>query len=182
MNDDLGVVVTFGANSAEIALTNNASTAGFLNLMQLRGLAIRLFDPATAVSVDSTSQKAHGNRPLTLSLLYQDSPLEGQDFADITLSVWKDPRNLIKTVGFWGNQDATRLIDALEVEPGSRVSISESLSAIDDEYFVNGVELAISPTEAIFCRWFPVPASDANFWLLGEVGASELGETTVLGF
>ena len=182
LNDSLGVVVTFGANSAEIVLTNNAAVAGFLNLMQLRGLAIRLFDSATALAIDSTSQLAYGNRVLPLSLLYQDNPLEGQDFADITLSIWKDPRSLIKSASFWGNQDATRLVDALEVEPGSRVAVSESLSAIDDEYFVNGVEIAISPTEALFCRWFLVPASDASFWLLGEVGASEIGETTVLGF
>lgn len=182
MNDDLGVTVTFGANSAKIELTNNAATSGYLNLMQLRGLAIRMFDSATALSEDSTSQLAHGDRPLNMSLLYQDSVFEGQDFADITLSVWKDPRNLVKTAGFWGNQDATRLVDALEVEPGSRVSLSESLSAINDEYFVNGVDLVISPTKVLFCRWYPVTASDANYWLLGEIGASELGETTILGF
>ena len=182
MNDDLGVDVTFGANSAKIVLTNNAVSSGFLNLMQLRGLAIRLFDSATALALDSTSKLAYGDRPLNMSLLYQDSALEGQDFADVTLSLWKDPRNLVKSVGFWANQDATRLVDALEIEPGDRVSLSESLSAIDDEFFVNGVELVIHPTKTIFCKWFPAPASDASFWLLGEVGFSEIGETTTLGF
>ena len=182
MNDDLGVDVTFGANSAKIVLTNNAVSSGFLNLMQLRGLAIRLFDSATALALDSTSKLAYGDRPLNMSLLYQDSALEGQDFADVTLSLWKDPRNLVKSVGFWANQDATRLVDALEIEPGDRVSLSESLSAIDDEFFVNGVEFVIHPAKTIFCKWFPAPASDASFWLLGEVGFSEIGETTTLGF
>ena len=182
MNASLGVTVTFGANSALVVLTNNAATSGYLNLLQLRGLAIRMFDTATAISEDSTSQLAYGDRPYTLNLLYQDSPLEGQDFADITRSNWKDPLTLVKSVGFWANQDAEHMVDALECEPGDRISLSESVDAIDDEYFINGVDLIVYPAKVLYCRWYLVPASDADYWLLGETGASEIGQTTVLGF
>ena len=182
LNASLSIVATFGANSAKLALTNGGAVAGYLNLMQLRGDAVRLFDAAVALAEDETSKTDYGDRPLDMSLLFQDSPLEAQDFADITLANWKDPKTIIKSVGFWANRDATRMVDALEVEPGSKVALSESLTAIGTDYFVNGVELTIQEKGLIFAKWTATSASEANYWLLGTVGASEIGETTVLGF
>lgn len=182
MNANLTVTATFGVNSVKLELTNNAANSGWLNLMQVRGKAVRIFEPAVALAENSTSKVDYGDRPLEMQLLYQDDPLEAQDFADTVLSVFKDPATKIKSAGFWANQGDTQMVDALETEPGTRTQISESMSAIDDEYFVDGVKLVVQDKQLLFCEWALRLAGENNFWLLGETGASELGQTTNLGF
>ncbi len=78
------------------------------------------------------------------------------------------------------------MLDAiLALEPGDRIDVSEDVTAINDEFFINGCELFLQPTPdgvAITATYWVTPASTEAFWLLGTVGSSELGTTTVLGF
>jgi hypothetical protein len=184
MNADLGVTVTFGANSAKIVLANNGSSVGYVNLFQLRGLAIRTYEAATALAEDSNSQDNYGVRDLPIVLQYQDNPLVAQDWADSILSGWKDPITLVKSVTFWANRSDALLAAALSVEIGNRVTLTESVSAISSaDYVVNGIQLWLKgKSKNLMVKWYLAPASTEAYWLLGTTGASELGQTTALGF
>jgi hypothetical protein len=67
-------------------------------------------------------------------------------------------------------------------EPGDKITIAETVTGIDLDYFINGVEFSIAETGMIKVTWALTPASLVAYWILGTVGASELGETTVLGY
>lgn len=182
LNANLTVTATYGGNSVEYQLQNTGGVSGYVNLLQARGKAIRMFDPQISIAQDSTSKLAYGDRPLDMNLLYQDDPLEAQDFADITLGVYKDPATYVKLVEFFGNTNSTTMAAALQGKSSTRVQVSESMTATDDEYFIDGVRMDISEKDNIRMGWALRLASSDAYWLVGTAGASEIGETTILGF
>jgi hypothetical protein len=182
LNGNLTITATYGANSVKYELTSGATVTGYLNKLQARGKAVRLFDPQIALAVNSTSRVDYGDRPLDMNLLFQDDPLEAQDFSDITRTNFKDPATRVALCELWANKSATCMNAALQGEPGDRVQIDESMTAINDEYFIDGVEINVVDKNNFRCRWNVRIAGESNYWLLGQAGASELGQTTILGF
>jgi len=182
LNANLTVTPAYGGNSVKYILANTGANNGHVNLLQARGTAIRMFDPQSAIASDSLSREAYGDKVINLNLLYQDSPLEAQDFASNTLSLYKDPKTIIKKASFFINTNSTTMAAGRDGEPGDRVRISETVSGINDEYFIDGITLDIFPYNVVKVGWSLRDASDATFWLLGTASASELGETTWLGF
>jgi hypothetical protein len=180
-NADLTVTITKGANSSEVSLENTSGSSGFVNLFRIRGTALRMYDPIQIEAVDATSQTAYGKRELSMNLPYQDSSLVAQDFADITLANYKNPQFFLNSVGVVGVQEGKLLAAALVLEPGSRITLSDELGGIDNDYFVHSVNFTILPNNTVKVFWSLVVASAGQSWLLGSAGFSELGDTTILG-
>ena len=183
LNDDLGVSVTFGGNTASITLTNNhASSVGYVNLFQLRGKGIYLYDPSEYIASDSTSQSDYGVRPLSYNMPYQDDPNVGVDFGDVLLDWYKDPVSYAEYVEFIANKNDTLMTAALGVEIGELVTITETLTGINTNYFVNAIDLRIQGKNTITCGWHLFRAADVQWWVLGDASLGKLGDTTILGF
>lgn len=180
-NADLDVTITKGANASEISLENTSGSAGFVNLFRIRGTALRLYDPIQIEAVDTDSQATYGKRELTMNLPYQDSSLVAQDFANITLANYKNPQAFLSSVGIPGTQSGKLMAAAIVLEPGSRISLSDELGGIDNDYFVHSVNFTLLPNNTIRVFWSLVVASAGQSWLLGSAGFSELGDTTILG-
>ncbi len=185
MNADLGVTETFGANSVELTLINNAGSTGFINLLRTRGTALRIFEPVEILSEDTASQTSYGKREFTLNLPYQDDPLVSKDFGDITLSRYKNPAFYISSVTVITDDSlslSNRLGAALGAEPGDRITLTESVLGITAvDYFINSVNFEIMPGNIFRVTWSVSIASAEQSWLLGQVGFSELNDTTILG-
>ena len=176
------VGASYGGNSVRYQIGNTGTAAAYVTLLQARGRPIIIKEPTISEVFDQTSIDSYGDDVLRLSMEYQDSALIANDAANALLSNWKDPRNILESVEFQANGSAGLMTQALQREPGDKVTITETVTAIDSDYFINGVELTISPPTAIKCKWTLTPAGAANFWILGTVGSSELGTTTVLGY
>lgn len=181
MNGDLGITVTFGANTAKVELTNDGSSTMYINLFQLRGDGLFMYDPVEYLIEDETAQAIYGDYVLTYDMPYQDDPNKGKDFGDHLQDVYGAPKNKIEQVVFVANYNETLMGYALNVDVGDRVAIIESLTATNDEYFVNGVEYRYF-NGVLTVTWALAPATGGEFWFLGIQGLSEIGETTYLGF
>lgn len=181
-NGNLGIVITKGGNSAKLALTNNGGTLGTVTFLQVRGKAIRTYDPVTRVAEDATSKDDYGDRVLELPLTYQSSARVGQDFADITLAKTKLPTTVLKSIQVFGDNSDAEMLAALDVDLGDKVRVEEPVSAIDDDYCINGLEGWLIGGQRLLVSWVPVRASAASYWLLGTAGSGELGIATTLGF
>lgn len=171
-----------GGNSSKFVVKNLGAGSITLDNIQAIGKRALIYQPALALADDATSKASYGERPLSMGLLYQDDPLEAQDFADITLSRWKDAAPRIRSVSFWANRSDTLMTAFLQGEPGKRVAVKETVTGIDAEYFINGVEFQIYPPldEAkIHVTWYLSDAGGESYWILGS---SQLGSGTVLGF
>jgi len=185
LNDDLTITATYGATTVEYVLTNSGGTTGHITILQARGDAIRIYDPVESTAEDLQSQSDHFMRTERLRLSYQDDPLVGQDFADNVLSRRSAPKTRLETFSIPGHRSQAMLDAGLALEPGDRIDVSESVSGISEEFFINGTEMFLRPTPngaAIIWTYWVTPASTEAFWLLGTVGSSELGTTTKLGF
>lgn len=178
---DLTVTETFGSNSAKLALQNTSGATGYVNLLQIRGIAIRIFEPITTISENSVSQTSYGEREFTMPLPYQDNHLVSKDFADSILADNKDPRQLITNLAV-KEKDGLSSRAASHIEPGDRITLSETVLGIDaEDFFVHGINLRLQVPKTIEASWSIVVASAAQSWLLGKTNFTELGTNTILG-
>ena len=162
----------------------NSGPAGYVTFLQARGLGIYIYDPVELTGEDTTSMGVHGTRVLDFDMKYQDSPLTASSFVTVLLNQYKNPRTVVDKVTFYANRDETHMVAFLVCEPGSKIHLTEPLSGIDNDYFINGVEYDIVQKDIIRYTWYVKPASEDTYrlWYLGVVGYSELGVTTYLGY
>lgn len=183
LNAYLSVTVTWYGDNAQIELENTGSSSGYVNLLQLRGKAIRLYEPAESLAVAGAANlAAYGERTLRFSLPYQDNPNTAKDFAEHLLGKYGSPWTAIEMVEFVINSNTT-LGWFLDGFIGEKFLLTETMSGLaSSEWHINGIEIEISSKKYVKVRWFAEPASAGQFWVLGTAGFSELGDTTILGF
>lgn len=141
LSDDLTVTVTFGTEGAEYSLQNTGATDGYVYL-QFRGRGIYVYDSVTKVFKDDTSIDTHGTHSLSLDLKYQNDPIVADAFGNIILNHYKNPSSHAKSVTFYTSTD--ELVSVfLQADCGSKVTITEEQTGIDEDYFINGWEFEI---------------------------------------
>lgn len=183
LTPNLTVTPVYGTEGVEYELTNSGA-AGYVTKLQARGLGIYIYDPVELIDEDTTSEAVHGTRSLSLDMKYQDSPLAAASFANVLKGQYKDPRTIVDKVTFYANRDEKHMVAFLVCEPGDKIHLTEPVSGVDHDYFINGVEFDIVQGNVIRYSWYVKPASEDSYvvWYLGIVGQSELGVTTKLGY
>ena len=176
------VGASYGGNSVRYQVGNTGGTSDYVTLLQARGRPIIIKEPTVSEVFNQTSIDSYGENVLPLNMAYQDSALIANDAANSMLTNWKDPSNILESVEFQANGSDGLMKAALQREPGDKVTIAETMTALDSDFFINGVEFTIAPPNAIKCKWTLTPAVATNYWILGTLGSSELGISTVLGY
>lgn len=181
----LQVTANYGTEGVNYTLKNTHSTlGGYVTRLNARGRGIYTYDPVTLMIEDGASKAIHGTRTLNLDLKYERDISTAYTFASIHLNQYMTPVTSIEKLKFCASRDAYAMATFLALEPGSKFNLYEQLAGASGDYFVNGIDIEIMPGNVIYCSL--IPASAANdvyrFWYLGEVGKSELGVNTFLGF
>jgi hypothetical protein len=182
LNASLGVSLSVGGNATKITLTNNASVTGYVNHLQLRGKGVYLYNKNTYVAEDSASQSTYGTRSTTIDLPYQDDFNVSVDIADALLDQYKDPMTYVDSVTFNANRSDALMTAALDLEPGDMVTITETLTGINTNFFIQSVDLDIKPNKIIHCTWGLKYSTVEEYWILQDAVYGILGSTTVLGW
>lgn len=181
LNADIAVVITEGGNNAELALTNNGSSLGHVNLLQVTGRGLYLYAPVELIFEDAASQSAYGERALVYKLPYQDNINVGTDFGQKFLATYKDPNTFISACDFIANTSDALMLAALSVEIGELVTITEEVTGIDTKFIVNAQELSITADGFIRCKWVLENEDVSVYWVLEDGSLGQLDSTTVLG-
>ena len=164
--------------TAKIEIANNAAITAYITFFRIRGQAVVSYDVAPRTASDSTSQMTYGKRTLDLDLIWQQRSSVAKDFADYLLSQLKAPLDLVEVMIFPHT-------DALETqmflrEISDRVSVAETLSEMDDEFYIEGLNHFIKPGIIHETHWKLIPTDrTGDYWILG---ISELGTTTRLAY
>jgi len=173
-----------GGNSISVAASNGSGTSGYITLFQVRGRVIAIKEPTTADQSSASSIATYGENVLSMSLPYQSDQNTATDLAVQMLAAWKDPKSIGKQVNIIGNVSDALMSQVLWRDVGDKVTITETVTGVDEDYFINGVELTIEALDRIEAKWILIPSTAEGLtvqWLLGTAGYSELGTTTALG-
>lgn len=194
ITSDVAVTITNeAANSAELTIVNNhASSTAYLTTLQLRGIAVRDVSETVLSAVDIASSFNFGEIDSRVDMKYESNAGEfGNEIAKWILNIYKDPRYVVKEFALISNKNDYLMTHSLAREPGDKITFSENLTGIEATgasgaeigYFINGVRMSINvPSGMIHTSWVLAPATAQAAWVLNQVGASEMGITTNLGF
>jgi len=114
----------------KIKLTNAAAYLVYVQLLQVRGYAVRTAGPITVSAEDATSIDDYGRRLLPIDAPLMGSAVDAQNLCDWLLSYYKDPQDEVRGVQFWANNSATLLEAARDLELLDRVVISEDQTGL----------------------------------------------------
>ncbi|MCR4375673.1 MAG: hypothetical protein NUW22_12570 [Acidobacteria bacterium] len=188
---DFSVTAALGGNGARFTITNNGATAGYITKLQCRGKGIYDYENALMESSDSTSITAYGEHVLSFDMWYQSDPVFGQAVSEWLLHLFDSALTYVNRVGFYASDTAALMSAALTSDISTRVGLVETVSGLTDVipsssatngYYINSVRLQIGAGDLLYCSWGLTPADTLQYWLLGQVGASEVGVTTRLGY
>lgn len=181
LSASLSILTVFGANGVRFTLTNNDAGPAYITKLQCRGKGVYDFRTVVVRAQNDAAIAADGVNALNLDMVYQEDPNVGQALADVLL-------------GGYGDLSGTRArrVDLLPDDPGltanlhtkdisDRIALSETVTGATGEYYINGVRLEYKAGALARLSWWLTPAEPVSYWTLGLAGASELGDTTILG-
>jgi hypothetical protein len=179
----LTVNAVIGGNSALIEVTNTGSLHGYLVNLELRATILTNYSSLSYTSNDATSQAAYGLNMINMDAPYHADIGFAASASSFVLSQWGDLRTIPDGLTLIGNVDAATMTAVLSIEPGDRITVTETMSAVSAQFIVHGVDFNILPGHIFTSTWTLAPVWDLPApWLLGTAGSSELGTTTNLGF
>jgi hypothetical protein len=168
------------ASTALWTLTNTGATTAYIILLKVIGKAVR--DPGPQTFEAFTAQP-YGDRPVAIDMPYQDDGEIGRNAAYFVEAQYRSLSQQIERLDFIANDSAVFMMQALAREPGDLITITEPVTGLASvDAVIHSVELEIAAGPWVMCHWGLAPAAPFAVWLLGSAGASELGETTALGF
>lgn len=188
MTSDIAMTISVtGANTAVLQFVNSAANTAYLTTVQVRGIALRDDSATTLSDKDATSITAYGEQDVRINMPYESDANVGLGIAKWQNSVNKDVRNTVPSVGFIGNTSDTLMTQSLLREPGDKIGLVEAMTGTlgsGNGFFIQGVDWELDLGSIFSVRWSLVPSdwSVGDRWILEQVGASELGDTTILGF
>jgi hypothetical protein len=187
MTSDIAMTISItGANTALLQFVNSGSNTAYLTTVQLRGIALRDDSATTLSQKDATSITAYGEQDVRIDMPYESDVNVGLGIAQWQNAINADARNTVPSITILGNKTSALLTQTLAREPGDKIGLVESMTGIlgsGNGFFINGVDWSLGPGSIFTVRWSLVPADWAigDRWILDQVGASELGDTTILG-
>ncbi len=177
---NMSVVTTAFATTVQFVVTNTGTATLYVTKLQIRGKGIYDNGPRT---FENYVAQSYGDRPVTIDLPYQDDAAVAQDIAAYIAAQFGNLTQQISDVTFWTQASAALATAALTLEPTDVVTLTETVSGLSAvKVVIQGVEFVWNSAKELLCKWRLAPSSPFTFWQLGTAGASELGQTTVLGF
>ena len=182
LTSDIGVVVTKTAQTMEMQLTNNGSTFAFVTLLKARGTPVTRNDPVRMLAEDTSSQTTHGQRTFSPREQFVPDTVEGQDWCEFNLSIYKDPIPIVQIVVEM-NRDHSHLVKVLSRDVSDRITLVATGGAglgINEDFFIESVSHVVDDARVHRVTWRLSPASGySNFW---QLGTSKLDTETVLAY
>lgn len=179
----IGVAVSKFAKAMKITLTNNHATSiARITFLQARGTPASSTDSVHVRAEDSASKTAYGERTWPAQSRFIPDLVEGKDWADYHLGIYKDPIPIL-TMSYWANRSQTMLDEMLTRKVGDRVTVVAQTNAdldINRDFFIEAVSHAIRNDRLHKVTYLLSDAeSFSDFWVLG---VSALGVNTRLAY
>lgn len=182
LSKSFAITVKPVGDGAELTFTNKARYDGFvLAGARIRGTRLQDFGMQKTTYIDSASQTAYGRAYKNISATLIESGQEGDDLARWEVANHSTPTGNLEQIGFYANKSAALMAQARDRNMGDRVALSETQTGVNNEYFIIGKRIDLTPQNIHYERWILEPKPTQSFWLLGTASFGNLGSTTYLG-
>lgn len=164
---NLTVTTDTGTDAVEHSLYNSDGSDIYVITLTATGKGIYLYDYVQMVVEDSSSQTRYeAVLTTTINCRYQNDPAKVDTISDYVLARNTDPHTTVDSARFCANRDATAMFCFLELEPGTKAAFSESVTAVSDNYFIQGYSFEINDANIVF--WSPVLTNDPGYYVYGK--------------
>jgi hypothetical protein len=208
--DDIGADVSIDIDvygqAVKMTFTNtNVSTGGYLiHPASPPAWAVSLTDqtlfiagyafidyPFTTEKLDQTSIDDRGKRSLSIDCKFKGNANDIVSYAEWIVANFKDPYPNPVGILIDANQSDAIHAQVLTLEISDRITVASTRLGIDQDFYINKVihEYELKEGGKVHTVQYKLESTETtgggggdHFWLLGEVGYSEIGETTWLGF
>jgi len=200
---DIDLVQTQYGQSVKLVFTNNGTVGAYLvepdsaPLGAPEDRTVLVYgtlygeDVMGITEADATSQTAYGKRSLNMDLPFKSNPNDILSMAQYLKAKYKDPVPRAVSVTMaqrtgWPN--TTIKVQCLTREISDRITVASSRLGFDQDFYINKIVQDFAFNEGRFMAnttWYierAIGNIDELFWILGEAGFSEVGETTYIGF
>ena len=176
---DLTITLSVGQNGVNVTVANAGAATAYLTLFQLRGKGIYDRSAVQHEATDATSIADHGEHDVDIDAPYQGSDIVGQGAADYLLLRYKNPFVQARTVTV-ASKNTTIRSRILEAEISDMINVRESVTGINTDHFINGIELRFVGGTVLEATLTLAPDNDPFMGLYWILGTSTLGTSTLL--
>lgn len=169
---DFSVVLSAGPAGISATVTNGNAATGYLTSFSLRGRAVK--DKALQ-TLRATS--GAGKHVVPLDMPYQGNSDVGQGAADYYLAKYDTAYAQARRVGVIGKTSAL-LTQLLARDISDRITISETVTGVANDYFINAIEIKVLKTGLVMGTYTLAPAQDPFSGLYWVPDISTLGTDT----
>jgi hypothetical protein len=162
------VAVTAGQSGVRFDVTNGTGGTAYLTTLRLIGKGIYDYGATIHEATDSSSIDDHGEHVVDFDMPYQSRQDVGQAAADYILAKYKDPLAQAHEIAVLGRTPAL-LTQILTRDISDRITVSETVTGVSDDFFINGVELVVLPQRFVGARYVLAPTEDpatSNYFLI----------------
>ena len=169
-NSNLDLTVTEYATMAEVVATNNGGSVAWLDKFELRGIAIRTNDEVSSTEEISGTEGAE----VRINLYYVAGVSIGKAAAVMATNVYGEI--YAQSVSFKPQRSSAMLTGFLGTDIGKRIALVETVTGVDNEYFINGYEFEWRSRYDLDASYMLAPARSETPFIVGtsEVGGSDL--------
>ncbi len=179
ITSDFSFVVTTGSSGVKFVVSNANSATGYLTFLQFRGRGIRDKGTLQLSARDTGSITDVGERVVEFDMPYQSNVNVGQAAADYTLSKFSSQSAQARLVTVTG-KSAALLTAILQRDISDRITLTETVTGLNGDFFVNGMTLRVLPTLQVSATLTLAPTNDPFTGLYWVIGTSALGTDTRL--
>lgn len=166
------------ATGASVTYTSTyASTIYLMPTSKIRGTPLTKYNAQRYVAQDDASLLEYGRLPFQAAGI-QDTLADATTLASYQLDLRKDAVGRVNAYTLAG-YDTNRTVQVLTRTLGDRITMHESQTQANGDWFIIGEEHALDSDYRV--TWMLEDAGTIIYWAIGNTGASELGDTTWLG-
>ncbi len=178
--NQLTVVATYHATSAEVEITNGDAGTVYVTFFQIIGVPLTAHSQESVNARDITSVARHGEHKKSIDLPALGDAQLGALYANYYMQRYKNPIGRIAAASYTARTpESMEYILSLTI--GDYIEIYDTwLNNSITYYKIVGAIHRVAPQRDHWVRWFVQPMDRAVYWILGDADLSILGETTRL--
>ncbi len=140
----LTIVATIGSMGVKFTLTNTFGATIWVTHLRLRGRRVLDWKEEQSESTDPTSKALYGEHAISIDMPYQGRADVAQGAADFVRLQRQALVAQVPRLKVLGNRPA-HLTQILSREISDRISVTESLTGVNSEFFIDGIALKVGP-------------------------------------